>query len=207
MTIILITITVIISVLALYNETIFSRLQFNAYQIYYRKELYRLLTHGFVHANWWHLFVNMFVLYFFGSNTEFFLHNMPGGVIIKNPTLIYLVLYLSSIVVASLISLFKNKDNHFYNSVGASGAVAAVMFFSIFFNPWQKLYLYGIIGIPGIVFAVLYIVYSQYMSRRGGDNINHDAHILGAVFGFVFPLFLNPALIKVFLSQLFAFMQ
>jgi membrane associated rhomboid family serine protease len=151
------------------------------------------------------LFVNMFVLYFFGSNTEAYLHNLAASGIIKNPTMVYLVLYLSSIVVASSISLFKNKDNHFYNSVGASGAVAAVMFFSIFFSPWQKLYLYGVIGIPGIIFAVLYIAYSQYMSKRGGDNINHDAHLVGALFGFVFPLFLNANLIHYFIKQLLSF--
>ncbi len=205
MTLILITVTVIVSLLSFYDDSIFSRLQFNAYQIYHRRQFYRLLTHGFVHANWWHLFLNMFVLYFFGSATESYLHSLVMGNIIMHPNLIYLVLYTTSIIFASLISLFRYKDNHWYNSVGASGAVAAVMFFSIFFNPWQKLYLYGIIGIPGIIFAILYIIYSQYMSRRGGDNINHDAHFTGALFGFVFPLFIDPHLIHYFIKQLFSF--
>jgi membrane associated rhomboid family serine protease len=146
----------------------------------------------------------MFVLYFFGKNTEAYFKGLAATGIIKNPLLIYLVLYIVAIVFASSISLFKHRNNHWYNSVGASGAVSAVMFFSIFFDPWQKLYLYGIVGIPGILFAILYVVYSQYMSRKGGDNIDHSAHLLGAVFGFVFPLFLNYSLIKVFLTQLFS---
>jgi len=207
MTILLIAITVIISVLAFYNENLFSRLQFNAYQIYHRNEWYRMLTHGFVHANWWHLIINMLVLYFFGAASELYLHNLAMEGIIKNPTLIYIILYLVSIIFACSISLLKHKDNHWYNSVGASGGVAAVMFFSIFFNPWQKVYLYGILGIPGIIFAVLYIIYSQYMSRKGGDNINHEAHILGAVFGFAFPLFLSPGLIHYFIHQLLSAFQ
>ncbi len=202
MTVLIIAITILISVLAFNNRTLFSRLQFNAYQIYYRREFYRLLSHGFVHANWWHLLINMLVLYFFGGYVEQTLKILSVQGMLKYPLLVYLILYLSAIVFASSISLVRHKDNHWYNSVGASGAVSAVVFFSIFFEPWKKLYLYGVLGIPGIVFAVLYLIYAQYMSRRGGDNINHDAHFLGAVFGFVFPLFIDMNLFKYFLSQL-----
>ncbi len=202
MTLLIIAITSLISVLALNNKSLFYRLQFNAYQIYHRKEYYRVLTHGFVHANWWHLIINMLVLYFFGVYVEQTLKVLAGQDMIKLPLLVYLILYLSAIVFASTISLIKFKDNPMYNSVGASGAVSAVVFFSIFFEPWQKLYLYGVIGIPGIIFAIFYLLYAQFMSRRGGDNINHDAHFLGAVFGFVFPLFIDVNLFKFFLSQL-----
>lgn len=204
-TIVIIVITSIISVMSLSNEELFSKLQFNPYQVYHQKQYYRLLTHGFVHANWWHLFVNMFVLYFFGSNAESYLSSLANLNIIKYPVLIYLILYLVSIVFATTITLYKHKDNYMYNSVGASGAVSAVMFFSIFFNPWQRLYLYAAIPIPGIVFAILYIVYTQYMSKRQSDNINHDAHLLGAVFGFIFPLFLDLDLIKYFIHNLINF--
>lgn len=201
MTIILIIFTCVISLLAFNNEGLSSRLQFNAYQVYHRKEWYRILSHGFIHANWWHLFVNMFVLYFFGSATEYLLKNLASVGILKYPTLIFLLLYLASIIFSSSISLIKHKDNHWYNAVGASGAVSALLFFTIFFDPWTSIGVY-FIPVPGIIFAVLYIIYSQYMSRRGGDNIGHDAHLLGAVFGFVFPLFLNFELYKVFISQL-----
>lgn len=204
LTVLLIIITSGISILCFNNRELFARLQFNAYQVYHRKEIHRLLTHGFVHANWGHLIVNMFVLYFFGTDVEATLMQMEQLDIISNPELIYLLFYLLAIIFASSISLFRHKDNHFYNAVGASGAVAAAMFFSIFFEPWRMLYLYGFIAIPGIIFALAYIIYSQYMARKGNDNIGHDAHLLGAVFGFMAPLFIDLKMFDVFLQQLLA---
>ncbi len=201
MTYILIALTSIISIIAFNNQELFGKLQFNAYQVYHRKEWYRLLSHGFLHAGWGHLIVNMFVLFFFGRTTEHYLNQLQGAGIIKFPHLIFVLFYLLGIVISSLVSLAKNKDNVWYNSVGASGAVSAVMFFSIFFNPWEKLYLYAMLPIPGIIFGVLYLGYSQYMSKRGGDNVNHDAHFVGAVFGFLFPLVLDIHLISYFISQ------
>ena len=202
MTYLIIAITCVVSIIAFGNSEWMARLQFNAYQIYHRREIHRMLTHGFVHANWWHLFVNMFVLYFFGSRAEAILRYLAAEGLVKLPVLVYLVIYLVAVIFASTISLVRFRDNHWYNSVGASGGVSAIMFFCIFFEPWSKLYLYGVIGLPGIIFAVAYIIYAQYMSRRGGDNVNHDAHFLGAIFGFVSPLFIDWHLIKVFISQL-----
>jgi membrane associated rhomboid family serine protease len=203
LTIVIIVITSVISVLAFSNQQLLAKLLFNPYQVLRKGQYYRLLTHGFVHANWWHLFVNMFVLYFFGTTAESHIQRLAFEGYIKYPTLVFLLLYLVSVIFATSISLFRHRDNYLYNSVGASGAVSAVMFFSIFFSPWQKLYLYAAIPIPGIIFAVLYIIYSQYMSKRENDNINHDAHLLGAVFGFVFPLFIDLELIKVFIANVF----
>ena len=197
MTIILIVITVVISLLAFNNRELFTKLQFNAYQVYHRKEFYRLITHGFIHANWWHLFVNMLVLFFFGMNAENYLSSLT-----KYPNLIFIVFYLVSMIFASSIALIKHKDDVWYNSIGASGATSAILFFSIFFDPWQKIIVY-FIPVPGIIFALLYVVYSHYQSKKGGDNIAHDAHLLGAIFGFVFPLFLNLDLYKHFISKLF----
>jgi membrane associated rhomboid family serine protease len=204
-TILLIIVTSIISVIALLNNDVFVKLQFNPYQVFHRHQYYRLLTHGFIHANWWHLFVNMFVLYFFGSSAEWQIQRLFHDGYLKYPVGVFLFLYLFSIVFASSITLFKYKDNYLYNSVGASGAVSAVMFFSIFFAPWQKLYLYAAIPIPGIVFAILYIIYSQYMSKKESDNVNHDAHLLGAVFGFIFPMFIDMKLINEFIANVFNF--
>ena len=201
-TIILIIITSIISILCFSQPELFGRLQFNAYQIIHRNEYYRLISHGFVHANWWHLFVNMFVLFFFGRYVEYKLHDMAYQGMLRSPVLIYLILYVGAMVFASTISLIRYKDAPWYNSVGASGSVSAITFFFIFFEPWEMLRLYMAIPIPAIVFGVLYIIYSQYMSRRGGDNINHDAHLLGAIFGFVFPLFIDLGLARNFIEQL-----
>jgi membrane associated rhomboid family serine protease len=202
MTYVIIALTSVISILAFNNRELFSRLQFNAYQVYHRKEFYRLLSHGFIHANWWHLIVNMLVLYFFGTYVEHILKQLASAEYLKYPLLVYLILYLSAIVFASTISLVRFRDNHWYNSVGASGAVSAIIFFFIFFEPWETLRLYMAIPIPAIIFAVLYLIYSQYMSKRGGDNINHDAHFLGAVYGFIFPLFIDLNLFHYFIAQL-----
>lgn len=201
-TYILIATTVLISMLAFNNDELFSRLQLNPYQVLHRKQYYRLITHGFVHAGWWHLFVNMFVLFFFGTAVEAFLNGLADAGYLKLPLLIYLILYLVSIVFSSSISTYKHRDDVWYNSVGASGAVSAVLFFTVFFNPWMEIRLYAAIPIPGIIFAVLYVIYSHYMGRKAKDNINHDAHLLGAVFGFIFPLFIDVSLIQVFLSNL-----
>lgn len=205
MTIILIAFTSLISIQAFNNRTFFSKLQFNAYQVYHRKEFYRLVTHGFLHANWMHLIVNMLVLYFFGRFAEDALAQiLPPGLERLN-LLIYLFFYLAAIVTASMPSLFKHRENVWFNAVGASGGVSAIMFFFIFFNPWELLWFYGIIPLPGIIMGALYLIYSQVMSKRGGDNINHDAHFTGAVFGFLFPLFINYRLITVFVDRLLSF--
>jgi membrane associated rhomboid family serine protease len=201
MTILIIIITVAVSIFAFYDHALFAKLQFNAYQIIHRKQFYRIITHGFIHANWWHLFVNMFVLYFFGTNAERIINALVGAGLVKYPVLLFFVFYFLSIAFSSSISLYKQKDNVLYNAVGASGATSAILMFSIFFDPWQQIFVY-FIPVPGIIFAVLYIIYSQYMSRRGGDNIAHDAHLLGSVFGFVFPLFIDLRLINYFIESL-----
>jgi len=201
MTIILIIVTCFISILAFNNGNIFTFCQFNAFKVYYHRHWHRFITHGFIHANWWHLIVNMFVLYFFGSTTESYLKELASNDIIEYPSLFFLALYFLSMAFSSSISLIKHKNDVWYNSVGASGAVSALLFFTIFFNPWGTILIY-FIPVPGIIFAILYVVYSQYMSRRAGDNIAHEAHLLGAVFGFVFPLFIRFDLYKVFFNQL-----
>ena len=205
MTILLIVITSIISVTAFNRRELFDKLQLNPYAVYHKKEWYRIISHGFVHADWVHLFVNMFVLFSFGSSVEHIFKQLAANGIIKSPILAYVLLYFISMIFATLTTIKKQKDNHLYNSVGASGAVSAVVFTCIFFQPLAKLYFYAVIPIPGIVFGVLYLGYSHYMSKRGGDNINHDAHFIGAVFGFLFPLIIDPKLINVFIGQLFNF--
>lgn len=207
MTILLIIITSIISVIGFSRRDVFDKLQLNPYAVYHKKEWYRIISHGFLHADWVHLFVNMFVLFSFGKSVENIFHQLAANGIIKSAILSYALLYFLSMIFATVTTIKKQRDNQFYNSVGASGAVSAIVFTSIFFQPLANLYFYAIIPIPGIVFGVLYLGYSHYMSRRAGekDNINHDAHFIGAVFGFLFPLILDPKLINIFINQLFNF--
>ncbi len=203
MTIFIIIITSLISILAFSNEEILNRSQLNPYQVYHKKQWYRVITHGFVHADWVHLFVNMFVLFSFGKSVENIFSQLESNQIILSSSLSYLLLYFIAMILATIPSIIKQKNNHWYNSVGASGAVSAVIFTSIFFQPLAPLYFFGILPIPGIVFGILYLGYTHYMSRKGSDNINHDAHFIGAIFGFVFPLILEPKLINIFINQLF----
>src|SRR6056297_2167677 len=205
MTIFIIIITSLISIVAFGNRELFEKLQLNPYKVYNKKEWYRLISHGFLHADWVHLIINMIVLLSFGSAVENIFNQLAAKGIIKSPVLVFVLLYFISMIAASITSVIKQKDNAWYHSVGASGAVSAVIFTSIFFQPLARLYLYAVIPIPGIVFGVLYLGYSHYMSKKGGDNINHDAHFIGAVVGFIFPLFLDPSLIQVFFNQLLNF--
>lgn len=201
MTWFIIGVTVLISYLAFRNQELASKLQFNAAQIIHRKEYYRLVSHAFIHANWAHLGVNMLVLYFFGRNIESYFDFYFGS----KATAFYLLLYFGGILASNLWSLIKHKNNYYYNAVGASGAVSAVLFATIFFDPWRPLYLFAILPIPGILFAAGYLFYSYQMSKKQSDNVAHDAHFLGAVFGFVFPILLKPDLFDRFLDHLFVF--
>ena len=194
-------ITVLISYLAFQNSDLMSKLQFNAAQIIHRKEYYRLISHAFIHANWSHLGVNMLVLFFFGRNIETYFDYYFG----RSANAYFVLLYFGGILASNIWSLAKNRNNYYYNAVGASGAVSAVLFASIFFDPWNLLYFFAIIPIPGIVFAIGYLFYSYYMSKKKNDNVAHDAHFLGAVFGFIFPILLKPSLFDKFIDNLFSF--
>lgn len=153
---------------------------------YYTKkegQYYRFITSGFLHADWMHLIFNMFTLYFFGTNLELYLKvfNLGGSVA-------YLALYFLGMVVADIPSYIKHKDDYNYRSLGASGAVSAVVFAVIVFSPWSSIYLYGAIKISAAIYAILYIVYCVYMGKQNSDNVNHDAHLWGSLFGLLFIL-------------------
>ena len=199
MTLLIVLVTSAISIIAFSNGTLFARLQFNPYQVYHRREWYRIITHGFLHADWVHLIINMLVLFSFGSSVEHDFGIMASRTWIKFPTLWYVIFYLLSLIISSLTTLHKHKNNVWYNSVGASGAVSAVLFCCIFFNPHMSLLFMGIIPIKAYIFGPLYLLYSYYSARKTNNNINHDAHLLGALFGFCFPLLIDVDLIQYFL--------
>jgi membrane associated rhomboid family serine protease len=198
-TLMLILIISLTSVLSFSQKETMAQLQFNAYKICHRKQFYRILTHAFVHANWEHLIVNMIVLYSFGTAVEHYFRMYFGSI----GTYWYLILFFGSVIFSSLWSLYQQRDNPYYNAVGASGAVSAVLFTAIFFDPWNNIYFFGILPIPGIIFGALYLYYSYYMSTKKSDNIGHDAHFLGAIFGFFLPVILRPSLLLGFFDMLF----
>jgi len=199
MILIIIIATVLLSVFALNREEVFRMLMFNAYAVKHNREYHRLFTNGFIHADWIHLGINMFVLYSFGSFVEEVFPYIFGNM----GKIYFAMLYFGAIPISVIPSLLKHKNNTYYNSVGASGAVSAVVFASILFNPLGKIYLFMIpIGIPAFIFGILYLIYSAYMAKRAKDNIGHDAHFAGAIYGLLFIIIAKPEILFFFLSEL-----
>lgn len=195
----IIAITALVSIMAMYNKDLFYRLKFSPYLILHSRQWYRLFTHAFVHAGWMHLLINMWVLYLFG---QVVVDNYAGLFGIKG-YYYFIILYVGAILISSLPSYGKYKDNPYYNAVGASGATSAVLFASILFYPIGKIMIFPIpIGIPAFIFGILYLIYSAYMSKRGGDNIGHDAHFWGAVYGVLFTIAIKPAVALFFIDQI-----
>ena len=198
-TVIIIAITCIVSILCFNGTLNGNKLIFNAYQVWHRKEWYRMLTSGMIHSGWGHLFFNMLTLYFFGRVVEQYFSAAFGGVL---GTVLYVVLYVSALAISSLGDLVKYRNNWNYNALGASGAVSAVLFASILFAPKMGIYIYLIpIPVPGYIFAPLYLLYCWYMAKRNMDNIGHTAHFWGAVYGILFPIICKPDVLSFCLSQ------
>ncbi len=197
-TLIIILITCGVSFMAWNNTELYNKLIFNPYIIFHKNEWYRLFSSALLHADIPHLVINMFVLYSFGSFIEqvYDLY-IPGGLAL------YVAMYILAIGAANIKTLIENKNNVWYNAVGASGAVSAVVFAFVLFAPIEKILFFGIIPIPAFLYGLLYLVYSQYMSKKASDNIGHDAHFFGAVFGFVFTGLLRPELFQMFVSKIF----
>lgn len=193
----IIIITIIVSMLCFRNRDLFYRLSLNPYNITRRNQWERVLTHAFVHADYMHLFINMLVLWSFGRQME-----MVAGMLGGARNYWFLALYIGGIIVSSIPDIIKYKDNPYYNSIGASGAASAVVFSSIFITPWKSILLFGVIPIPSIIFGALYIWYENYSSRHSNDNINHNAHIWGAIYGFIFFGLMEPGLFLSFFGKL-----
>ena len=196
-TLIIIAITCGASLLSMENHDLQNRYMFNDYAISHNREWWRFFTHGLLHANFMHLFFNMYALYLFGTFVEnsFKLDFLFGKI---NGELIYVLLYVGGLVVSSIYSYFKHKDNSYYNALGASGAVSAVIYSSILLNPLSKIYIMAIIGMPAWIFGFLYLGISWYLARKNVGNIGHDAHFWGAVYGFLLPIAFKPELLSDF---------
>lgn len=200
-TTLLIGITVAASLYAWNKPEILQKWIFNPYRIQANGEYYRFLTSGFIHQDYMHLLFNMITLYFFGTAIEQIYTSIFGGAGIW----IFLGEYLVAIVISSITTYTKHRDNPGYNSLGASGGVSAILFSSILFQPTSTLLLFFVIPIPAFILGALFLLYSYQQGRQGVGGINHDAHLLGALFGLVFTIAIQPQVINIFIEQISTF--
>lgn len=192
-TVTIILITCIVSFIAFSKETVMNRLIFwpSALQ---RGQYDRFISHGFIHADGTHLLFNMITLFFFGSVIESFYRQYLYD-------LGFILFYLGGLIAAIIPSYLTHKNNPRWASLGASGAVSAVLFAYILFEPWKLIFVF-FIPVPAIIFAVLYVAYSIWSGKKGNSNINHSAHLWGAAYGVVMTIILEPRLIPHFLNKL-----
>jgi membrane associated rhomboid family serine protease len=200
-TIIIIAITVLVSIVAMDNMTLKNKLMFNAYMINHRKEWYRFFSNGLIHADWIHLLFNMYALWMFGRGVESYYQS--EDVYGDKGTLFFILLYIGGLVMSSIYSYEKNKNNIYYNSLGASGAVSAVIFAFIVLNPTAQLgFMFIPVPIPAYLFGLIILGIEHYLSKRGNTGIAHDAHFWGSIFGIVFTIALKPGLALDFINRI-----
>jgi membrane associated rhomboid family serine protease len=181
-------VTLLFSIRALGNQELFYKMKFYPAVMDRRDQAYRFLSYALIHADYLHLGVNMYVLYTFGNFTE----DMYGLAFDQKGNLYFVLLYWAAAFTSVIPSFEKHKHHSWYTAVGASGAVSAIVFASIMFNPTAGMGLLFIpIYIPSWLFGLLYLGYSYFMAQRGRDNIGHDAHFFGALFGIMFTILLN----------------
>ncbi|MBN8716622.1 rhomboid family intramembrane serine protease [Thermomonas sp.] len=195
-TLVIVLVTVLVSWRAFGDVRLLDRLLLWPPALARQRQYERLLTYGFVHADWAHLLFNMITLWSFGSMVERVFAAWIGSTG-------FVLFYLSAIVVAILPTYLAHRRDPNYRSLGASGGVSAVLFAAILFDPWSKLIIFPIpLPVPAFLFAVLYVGYSLWMDRRGQGNVNHSAHLWGAAYGVLFTLLLQPAVGAHFVRRL-----
>jgi membrane associated rhomboid family serine protease len=200
-TISIIVITCLVSIAGFSNRKIIDNLIFWPPAITNRHQYYRFITCGLIHADYMHLAFNMLTLYFFGHAIETLYRSDFNFPYLGLPQYAFIILYVGALIVSVLPTYFKNRNNYDYRSLGASGAVCAVLFSFILLQPWTTILVF-FIPVPAIIYAVLFLGYSVYMSKKGGGHINHDAHFWGALFGILFTIAVRPGVVNFFLGQL-----
>lgn len=184
--------TVVTSLYAFNDSSLYGKFMLHPYSVYRRSNVYTLITSGLIHGSWMHLFFNMFTFYFFAFKLE-----QTFG------SLRFALIYFVGLILSDIPSVFKHKDDYNYHSLGASGAISAVLFSYILYNPMSTLYIFPLpIPIWAIVFGVLYLIYCFYMSKNSRDNINHDAHLYGAISGIIVTILCVPGIIPHFFAAL-----
>ncbi len=215
---------IVFSVFCFYDKNSMYKYLFHPYSIKHNKEHYRFLTHAFIHGDTMHLFLNVFALYMFGYAVEQSYYKIDGtnDLIGMYPSLFcrdvndpaevlratrigrlaYIALFTGGIYAASITEYFKHRNNPSYSSLGASGAIEAIIFSFIIIQPFQTLYLF-VLPMPAWLLGIVFLAGSYYLSKRktgdpDADRIGHEAHFWGAIFGIIFTICLKPSLVSEF---------
>ncbi len=184
--------TVITSLYAFYDNSVYGKFMLHPYSVSKGKNIFTLITSGLIHTDWMHLAFNMFTFYAFAFTLETLMGSWRFG-----------MLYFLALILSDIPTVFRYKDSFNYNSLGASGAISAVLFSYILYNPMSKIYIMFIpIGIPAVVFGFLYLIYCAYASKNSRDGINHDAHFYGALTGLIFTIIFVPGILQNFIGIL-----
>ncbi len=198
---IIIVLTILVSINAQNNMNLYSQLMMKPYEVMKRRQYWRFLTSGFVHDGYSHLGFNMFTLYFFGGAVEQYFGYILGSA----STIVFIFFYLSALIVSDLPGYFKNKNKPGYNTIGASGAVSAMVFASIIYAPLNKICFFALLCLPGFILGIIFIIYSFTQSKNLSQNINHEAHLYGALYGIAFSIWVYPESLSIFLDQILSF--
>lgn len=198
-TLVIIAFTSLVSIQGFSKYSVIDRLKHYPSKMAVNGEYYRLLTSGFVHADWVHLLINMFVLYSFGSVIESYILNAFG---IMEGRIIFLVLYMLNIILANIPTAIRHKHNPGFSSIGASGAVSGMVFIFILLDPWARLYLFFMIPIPAIIAGAGYLIYSSYAANQDHGRLDHAAHFAGAISGMLMIILLKKEILSVFFFRL-----
>jgi len=186
--------TLVTSLYAFNDNSLFGKFMLHPYSVYRGRNIYTLITSGLIHQNTMHLVFNMFTFYFFAFALEAKVGSLRFGLI-----------YFLGLILSDIPSVIKYKDSFHYHSLGASGAISAVLFSFILFYPLQTMIIFPLpIPIWSALFGILYLVYSFYMSRNAMDHINHDAHLYGALTGMIVTVLLVPGIIPHFIGEITA---
>ncbi len=196
-TIILVVLNVCATLYAWNNQDIYQKWMMNPYKVNREKQYYRFITSGFIHGDWMHLIFNMIALYSFGHDLEYYLMVFTGNAYM----FYYVALYLAALIISDIPTYLKHKNNSGYNSLGASGAVSAVIFACVIINPlgWNSFFF---IPMRAFIFGFVFLTFSYISSKKALHGINHDAHFYGAVFGILFIIILQPSTLPLFFEQI-----
>lgn len=188
--------TIVTSIYTFSNHQLYGKFMLHPHSLSRGQRIYTLVTSGLIHRDWGHLLFNMLTFYFFGFPLEALLASLSTWGHLQ-----FALIYLLGLVLSDLGTVYKQKNNPSYYSLGASGAICAVLFSFILFDPKMMLGIFMVIPMPAWLFGILFLGYCMWASKNAKDSINHDAHFFGAIFGVIITIIFYPWVIQHFISQ------